>query len=218
MSQDETGFLDDLDEEEDDNDEIVVESTESESQSEPQTHDQENTLLRPVDDVDEVVDVYKTFEEMKESLLDTSDKTEISGSIHVNKSGWRKFATAFNLSVDVVSTQLWVDDGIVKARAKARATAPNGKQSTDVSMCASNEAAHMNKVGDDRNDKPELDDVDADDIIWVDGAWRQIKNPREVNEHNILATAVTRAKNRAISDCVGGGEVSAEEIKAEDVL
>jgi hypothetical protein len=31
-------------------------------------------------------------------------------------------------------------------------------------------------------------------------------------EHDIYSTAHTRAKNRAISDLVGGGEVSAEEI------
>jgi len=31
-------------------------------------------------------------------------------------------------------------------------------------------------------------------------------------EHDVYSTAHTRAKNRAISDMVGGGEVSAEEI------
>jgi hypothetical protein len=35
-------------------------------------------------------------------------------------------------------------------------------------------------------------------------------------EHNVRATAHTRAKNRAISDLVGGGEVSAEEMQDED--
>lgn len=35
-------------------------------------------------------------------------------------------------------------------------------------------------------------------------------------EHNIRAIAHTRAKNRAISDIVGGGEVSAEEMQDED--
>ena len=35
-------------------------------------------------------------------------------------------------------------------------------------------------------------------------------------EHNVRATAHTRAKNRAISDLVGGGEVSAEEMQEHD--
>jgi len=38
---------------------------------------------------------------------------------------------------------------------------------------------------------------------------------RMATKHNIRATAVTRAINRAISGLVGGGEVSAEEILAE---
>jgi hypothetical protein len=33
-------------------------------------------------------------------------------------------------------------------------------------------------------------------------------------DHDVYATAHTRAKNRAISDIIGAGEVSAEEIQA----
>lgn len=37
-------------------------------------------------------------------------------------------------------------------------------------------------------------------------------------EHDVRSTAHTRAKNRAISDLVGGGEVSAEEMEAEVII
>ena len=37
-------------------------------------------------------------------------------------------------------------------------------------------------------------------------------------EHDVRSTAHTRAKNRAISDLVGGGEVSAEEMMGEQVI
>lgn len=173
-----------------------------------------NSLIRPVDDIDEVVELYNQFEEIKDKLLKPSDRTKIGTNIHVNKSGWRKIATAFNLSVEVTETDSWVEDGIVKAKAVARATAPNGKVSTQVAMCASNESNFMEagKPGDGTEPK------DHQDYLRVDGKWRRLKEPKEVNEHNILATAATRAMNRAISDCVGGGEVSSEEIKAEDVL
>lgn len=173
-----------------------------------------NTLVQPVEDIREVAKLYNQFEEIKEDLLDSGDTTKIGKGVHVNKSGWRKIATAFNLSVEVIDHETWVENGIVKARAKARATAPNGKVSTEIAMCASNEANHMEAGTPGDGTDPE----DHPDYFKVDGKWRRLKDPKEVNEHNILATAATRAKNRSISDCVGGGEVSAEEITADDVF
>lgn len=215
MSGEDLDFLDGVDDE-DDNEILEVES---EVQNTPQeSHSQENSLVKPAADVDDVVEVYDQFEQMKSDLLDDGDTTKISGNIHINKSGWRKYATAFNLSVKVVSEERVVDDGIVRWKIRAEATAPNGKSATGEAIAASNESNYMERLGDNRNSMPSLPDVDEEDILWIDGAWRRLKPPREVNEHNIYATAATRAKNRAISDCVGGGEVSAEEITAEDVL
>lgn len=182
-------------------------------QSPPPKAESENVLVRPVDDIEEVAELYDQFETIKDKLLDSGDTTSIQSNIHVNKSGWRKIATAFNLSVEVIDSELWEEDGIVKARVLARATAPNGKVSTEIAMCASNESNHM-EAGKPSEGEPE----DHPDYFHIDGKWRRLKDPREVNEHNILATAATRAKNRAISDCVGGGEVSAEEITKEDVF
>lgn len=201
------------DEEEEPNEVEVLDEQESEPL--PSTAPEStNSLIQPVEDIDQVVDLYEQFEEIKSKLLDKEDKTKIGKNIHVNKSGWRKIATAFNLSVEVVDQEIWEEDGIVKARVLSRATAPNGKVSTEIAMCASNESNHMEKGKPGDGSDPE----DHPDYLKVDGKWRRLKEPREVNEHNILATAATRAKNRAISDCVGGGEVSAEEMTAEDVL
>jgi len=50
-----------------------------------------------------------------------------------------------------------------------------------------------------------------------DGMCSNAEKGREAwPEHNVRATAHTRAKNRAISDIVGGGEVSAEEMPNDD--
>lgn len=193
--------------------EVVNEGSETETIPAP-APDSTNTLVRPVEDIDQVVKLYEQFEQIKSKLLKKSDTTKIGSGIHVNKSGWRKIATAFNLSVEVVDKSIRTENGVVKAEVTARATAPNGKVSTEIAMCASNESNHMGKVSG-------MTDTEAkkrDDVLKVDGKLRRLKDPLEVNEHNIIATAATRAKNRAISDCVGGGEVSAEEIKAEDVL
>lgn len=186
--------------------------------------DDRNSLIQPVEDIDEVVAVYKQFEEIKEKLLDTEeDITEISGNYHINKSGWRKIATAFNLSLEVINTESRVKAGIVKYFVTARAVAPNGKSTTGSGMCASNESNFMRKLVDDDASLERVQEEarDIENVLNVDGWYRELKYPREVNEHNVMATAETRAKNRAISDLVGGGEVSAEEMaakKKEDIL
>jgi len=176
-----------------------------------------NSIVRPVDNVDEVVEVYNQFEDIKADLLDTNkDLTEIGDGVHVNKSGWRKIATAFNLSVEMVSMQSEVEDDIIKYTAIARATAPNDKTITSTGMCASNESNFMQRLDD--GDDWHKDD---DDVYMVDGSYRRIKPPNAVKEHNVMTIAETRAKNRAISDLVGGGEVSAEEMaarKKEEIL
>lgn len=214
-----SGFLDDEAPSEPDNTdddpeevELVEQSTVESEEDTVATPAPQNSLLTPVTNIGEVVELYDQFEEIKEELLDKEqDITVISGNPHVNKSGWRKIATAFNVSVEVTDTESWVEDEIVKAKAKAVATASNGKTASSTGMCASNESNHMTKLG----NHPGIDDPDHPDVLRVDNKWRVLKDPKEVKEHNIVAIAETRAKNRAISDLVGGGEVSAEEMGAE---
>lgn len=191
----------------------VVEETDDENLP---TADDRNSIVKPVENLDEVVETYEQFDELKEKLLNKSDLTKIGDNIHVNKSGWRKIATAFNLSVETVSHQRTVDDGIVRYTVVARAVAPNGKVTSSSGSCASNESNFM-EAGKPNSGEP----ADHDDYYKIDGKWRRLKDPKEVDEHSIMATAETRAKNRAISDLVGGGEVSAEEFarkNREEVL
>lgn len=222
-------FLNDVEEDGDDDDEVVeVEAEEVESDTgvttpAPAAHDQ-NSLVRPVANVDEVAEVYEQFENIKSGLLKEGDTQTIGGGKNkqtfITKSGWRKIATAFNVSVDVVDKERSVDDGVLTWRVKARATAPNGKVAESWAGCASNESNHMEFIGNniDEVDSHKVYDRDDPDVMKVEGKWRALKDPREVNEHDILATAETRAKNRAISDLVGGGSVSAEEITKESIL
>lgn len=218
-------------EEQEENDEeaevIEVESEVAETTEVVEGEDSiaENSLLRPVSDISDVVDVYGQFEEIKSELLDNSDTQKIGGSIHVKKSGWRKIATAFNVSVRVIEKRSYVEDGILKAEVVAIASAPNGKTAESIGHAGSNEANFMERIADDKASPERAYELakekygaDEEDVMFVEGAWRWLKPPRQVKEHNVLTLASTRAKNRAISDCVGGGEVSAEEITADDVL
>lgn len=213
------------DDNEDEAVEVESEVVDSEvvSQDEPDempVPDDRNTVVKPVENIEEVVETYNQFDEIKQQLLSQDDLTEIGDSVHVNKSGWRKIATAFNLSVEVVRTTKDVSDGVVRYSVMARAVAPNGKSTTASGMCASNESNHMEAgTPDGVSSEGKLEEME--NYLKIDGKWRRLKDPREVNEHNIMATAETRAKNRAISDLVGGGEVSAEELaekKREEIL
>lgn len=210
----------DSDDEEDDDvidvDGEVVSDEDDESEELP-TPDNLNSVVKPVENVNEVVEVYNQFEELKKELLDTQkDLTEIGDGVHVNKSGWRKIATAFNLSTETVNIDRVVDDGIIRYRVSARAVAPNGKASTASGLAASNESNFMEVLSEGGDWH-----TDDDDVFKIDGKYRRLKPAKAVSEHNVMTLAETRAKNRAISDLVGGGEVSAEEMaarKKEEIL
>lgn len=220
-----SGEVEDDDEEDDivDVEGSVKESTSVETKPAPSANGG-NSLVRPVADVDEVAQVYEDFEKIKEGLLKSSDVQEIgkgrNKSAFIKKSGWRKIATAFNVSVDITRKEKSVENGVITWRVEARATAPNGRSNTAWSACSSNESNHMEYIGKGNMEKEAAQEKAGEDatVLKVDGKWRRLKTPQEVQEHDILTTCETRAKNRAISDLVGGGSVSAEEVTKESVL
>lgn len=136
-------------------------------------------------------EAWKMYQDLKKAVLTPDDYLEIStfqqgkGSVKkrsILKSGWRKLATFFNLSVDIVKeerreydmpTPYFVWECTVKA------SAANGRFMIGTGSCASNERKFAHA------------------------------------EHDVRAMAETRAKNRAISDLIGGGEVSAEEVEQQ---
>jgi hypothetical protein len=141
-------------------------------------------VLRPLDP-EEVVAAMEQYQAMLPRLLDASDYQESEGRRFVKKSGWRKIATAFNLSVGIVSTRVEraPDGSPLRAEVIARAVAPNGRTQDGDGYCSIGERRFGRAQG------------------------------RQKVENDLRATATTRAKNRAISDLVGMGEVSAEEVE-----
>ena len=194
--------------------EVVEEADEEREDVIVGTPDVQNTLIEPASDAESVAKMYERFEEMKQKIIKSDDLQKIGKNQFITKSGWRKIATAFNVSFETVSEKKDVEDGIVTYTVKAKAVAPNGKTVTGVAKCSSNESNFMEIVPDDLKEEMK----DDEDVFMVDGKLRRLKPPREVSQHNLFTTAATRAKNRAISDCVGGGEVSAEEVSKEQVL
>ncbi len=134
-------------------------------------------------DVTQTKAAMETYQQGLHALLDESDWQSFrdkSGDKQAfcKRSGWRKIATWFELSLETRSIEVERDDdgNPLRARVIARAIAPNGRYAEGEGACAANER-RFSKL-----------------------------------EHDLQATAATRAINRAISNLVGLGAVSAEEV------
>lgn len=134
-------------------------------------------IVRPAVSAAEALAAWKEFQALKHCIIEKSDIQTIQGKPFIKKSGWRKFATFYNLTDKIVEeTQIPIEKGGFYWKIKVVCTAPNGRQTEGVGMCSSLEKS---------------------------GA-RQL--------HDVYTTAHTRSKNRAISDMIAAGEVSAEEM------
>lgn len=136
-------------------------------------------LLKPVASVNDIVEAWQDYQNLKTKLLNESDYQMIQGKNCIKKSGWRKIQTAFSISDELISEERKEYKDYFVYQTTVKVIAPNGRYAFGIGSCASNERkfAHV--------------------------------------EHDTRSTAHTRAKNRAIADLVGGGDVSAEEMSYE---
>jgi len=124
---------------------------------------------------------------------------QLDGKAFRKKGYWRALAVAFNLTVELVSEQREIHDTFADGRdnfgylVTYRALAPNGRIETGDGACFAYEKAKRRG--------------DAD-------PWAEL--PKQATEHNVRSHAHTRAFNRAVSNLVGFGEVSAEEVTREE--
>lgn len=144
-----------------------------------------NEVIRPLD-VDELVSSFADYQALIPRLLTETDYQGTGSDRFKKKSAWRKLAAAFDLDVTLVSDEVARDEhGVVlRAKAVARAVAPSGRTMDGDGYCSADESRFARSGG------------------------------RQKLENDLRATATTRAKNRAISDLIGAGEVSAEEVDA----
>ena len=133
-------------------------------------------------DTEQVVEGMKAYQKLLQDLLDPSDWQQAGRDKFPKKSAWRKIARAFNLSMHRIDSGIDRDEEGVPLRAWAVYRAT----------------------------APNGQIQDGDGYCSA-GESRFSTNKAKL-EHDMAATATTRAKNRAISDLVGMGEVSAEEV------
>lgn len=138
---------------------------------------QDMGIVRPAVSTQAAVAAWKEYQELKKAILDKSDLQRIQGKDHVKKSGWRKFATFYNLTDNILEEKRIDYGSYFVWKVRVQCVAPNGRIVEGNAMCSSEEKSGMRI------------------------------------EHDTYSTAHTRAKNRAISDMIGAGEVSAEEMQ-----
>jgi hypothetical protein len=152
-------------------------------------------IVQPAVSAEEASKQFKAFQVLKEKLLSKDDTMMLNDKPYTKKTGWRKLKTAFNLSEEIIDSKRehlldFKGNPFIQWRYKVRVTAKNGVfADAEMSCDTSEQFAFANKQ-------------------------RTLYKP----ETAIMAMAQTRAFNRAISDLIGGGEVSAEEIEEPDQI
>jgi len=158
-------------------------------------------IVTPAVRMDQALAAFKEFSRFKSSVLTDDDylfigidgkptSKEKAVGQHIKKSGWRKLALIFNLSIEILDAHRSVhrdEEGEYYVWTyRVRARAPNGRFQDAEGVATSRDPFFSKKAG-------------------------ERVTP---NEANIKMKAETVAINRAISSLVGGGEISAEEIES----
>jgi hypothetical protein len=134
-------------------------------------------MIRPVVKVEEALEAWREYQNLKDRLADKGDFVNIQGKQHPTKQFANKLSKFFGLSVEIVrADKETAGEHHFVWHIWARATAPNGQFRDGDGHCSSDERRFSHLY------------------------------------HDVYATAVTRAKNRAILELAGFGEVTAEEM------
>lgn len=161
----------------------------------------QEAIVMPAVSTKEAVEAWQQYQDLKAKIKEPSDVQEIQGNEFLKKSYWRKIAAFFNLTIEVVSEEKEKLGSTFVWHFTIKAIAPNGRSAIGTGSCDMYEKAEF--------------DPETKQYMATNRKTGQ-KFPAKPNSiHNIRTTAETRAFNRAVSNLVGGGEVSAEEVNGK---
>lgn len=147
-------------------------------------------VLLPVS-VDAATGAVAEYEAITRAVVTDDDYQSLgrSGRRFPKRSAFQKWATFYNVSTEVRVRDLThnADGDLVRCDAIVRATHPSGRYAEGDGACAITEQRFADQGG------------------------------RGKVDHDLAATAVTRATNRAVSNLIGFGQVSAEEADVSDI-
>ena len=155
----------------------------------------------------------EAYQELVKDLLDAKeDYQTIGGKAFKKKSAWRKLSLAFgvDLAIKSVTHDRDATGRIVRTEVIARATAPNGRFADGIGSCSIREKCCPGQdVCTKWTEYPDTHKPTGHVHCKADcPGWVHFSHA----EHDVPATAATRATNRAASDLFAAGEVSAEEM------
>lgn len=179
-------------------------------------HSDASSLIALSGTLEEIVAAQDAYQEVCRKLLDKNDVQVIGDREFKKRSAWNKLSVAFGVSTEVLRTTHERNERgrIIRTECVVRATAPNGRFSDGIGACDLYERC--------------CEPVTCNKLeFWEDSGrstghkhcatWpcptAHFSNP----QHDIPATAMTRASNRAKADLFGMGEVSAEEMSSDHV-
>jgi len=177
-----------------------------------------SSMVLPAVTADQAVENWKNYQDLKNAIIEPGDTQKIQGKEFPKKVVWRKLARFFDLSVEIISErseviQLYGVDVMV-FHFICRATHKNGSFAEASGSCDSyDKATVMNGKFMAKGEVTKWKKTSSGKSFPLEFDWKEA-TPNTI--HNVRSTAETRAWNRAVSNLVGGGEVSAEEINTRD--
>lgn len=151
------------------------------------------------------MELYQTY---VKGLLSEEDYQVIGKQQFKKKSAWRKIGMAMNISVSKVSERTeQLPNGDFAYHFDMQAQHPNGRTMPGSGSCSAFEKATW------KDGKWMTEEKQWNGRYYEKtGVWKETQ-PNSI--HNVRSTAETRAANRAISNLIAAGEVSAEEADQE---
>lgn len=169
-------------------------------------------LTAPIASVEEVRAAFEQYQTLRTTLITEADEMAIGKKKFVMKSGWRKLATVMGVSSEEHGRTYQRDaqHRIIEAEVVVRAIAPNGRFMDGLGLCDYRERCCPKAYSETA--------VCKNKARWHEHCTLECDgfNHFSKPQHDIPATAYTRALNRACSDLFGFGEVSAEEVTDRD--
>lgn len=198
--------------------ELVVGKAEVETKAVQVIDVPRNTISKPLVSTQEAKKAWQEYQDLASAICTADDVQEIGGEQFKKKSFWRKIDKFFGLSLLLISEREEVKNVLIRKREEVRTSKKGEEYKKKITEVEYYSVDTTPELGNDEVLKKALvfkvvyrATAPNGQYMDGDGACDTWEKGYPNSLHDTRATAHTRAKNRAISDLAGFGEISAEE-------